>query len=299
MNFTVQSDKGLVLIDTGYYLFNRYFATLKWYRIVKKETIDIASLHTTDEFVDAFKTHIRNDLTKYATFPYIHKKFSGHLTKKKRPYQNKIIFCIDCPRAKIWRMRHYSSYKGTRKQSADMNMNMVTIFYEFMDSLNELSEAEAECMDICKASKDGLEADDIVYLMMKRLRQEGYKSPILVITNDNDFIQMVSMNAIVANTKGVHLQERVQHDPNVSIMLKILTGDTSDNIKGVPCIGNNMTLALEVGAMKEKERMAWIEEHGGVDSIRAYHLNKKLILLSKIPSPLVRGFHDKVTLKVI
>ena len=302
----MRNDQGLVLIDTGYYMFNRYFATLKWYRIVKKESVDVAHLHENEEFVNAFKGHVLGDIMKLAMYPYITKKYGPRLPQKNKKIRNKVIFCLDCPRAKIWRMTKYPQYKGTRKQAVDMNINIVGIFHAYVDGLIGGTEAfppqfpdAGKEMGLAKISMDGLEADDIVYLMLKRLRTEGYATPVLVMTNDNDFMQMVPMDAIVVNAKGVHLVERVNHDPTTSTMIKVLTGDVSDNIKPVPCIGANPNTALSVANMNEKSRLAWIKEHGGVPCTKAYTLNKKLILLNLIPQPLAQNFHASLVVKVI
>lgn len=291
----VKTNEGLVLIDTGYYLFNRYFATLKWYRIVTKAEVNIAELHTNEVFVNAFKTHVQTDITKFAMFPYLEKRFSPRLPQKNKKVRNKLIFCLDCKRSNIWRTQLYPQYKASRKQSTDMNMNIVGIFHDFVD---EMQAKRVGGIDITKLSLEGLEADDIVYFTIKNLRPR-YEQPILVITNDNDFIQMIPMNVAVVNMKGVYLAERALHkNPRVSHIMKVLLGDVSDHIKGVPCIKNNQ-LALMVAEMTEKERQKWISEYGSPSCTKAYKFNKKLITLSQIPKNLAQSFTEKYKFSVI
>ena len=293
----LHQDKGLVLIDSGYYMFNRYFASLKWYRIVNPgKDIDITALHENEEFITAFQTHIMNDILRYATFPYIDKKFKIAPIPKNKKIRNKIIFCVDCPRNTIWRMSRYPGYKATRKQVSDMNMNVICLLYEFIEK--QCAEPTVEGLDVAKLNVDKLEADDIVYLTLNQARIAGYLNKVLVITNDNDFLQLISLGATVVNAKGLHLQDRAEYDYMTCTTLKILLGDISDNIKAVPCIGSNTTLALQLAAMSEKNRQIWIKENSDLTSIKAYNLNKKLILLSVIPTTLAQTFTRKYAISV-
>jgi 5'-3' exonuclease len=197
-------------------------------------------------------------------------------------------------------MKIYPEYKQTRKQASDMNMNMVGIFHDYVDTLNGYDTGVGD-LDIVKLSVDNLEADDVVYLTLKTLRSVSYSDPVLVITNDNDFLQLISMKAIVTNMQGTLLSDRMlAEDSKTSIMLKVLMGDVSDNIKAVPCIGAAKKTALAVASMSERERQEWIVERtvgSGIRScIKAYKLNKKLILLSNIPKTLTQNFLEKYKL---
>jgi 5'-3' exonuclease len=300
MEIPIDIKNGIVIVDTGYYLFNRYFATLKWYRIVNKQPLDIPTLHEDPVFVDAFKAHIYSDISKLAMFPYLDRPFTPRLPKKNRRVRNKIIMCLDCKRSEIWRMKFYPEYKQTRKQASDMNMNMVGIFHDYVDTLNGYDTGVGD-LDIVKMSVDNLEADDVVYLTLKTLRSVSYSTPVLVITNDNDFLQLISMKAVVTNMQGTLLSDRMlAEDSKTSIMLKVLMGDVSDNIKAVPCIGAAKKTALAVASMSERDRQEWIVERtvgSGIRScIKAYKLNKKLIILSNIPKTLTQNFLEKYKL---
>jgi 5'-3' exonuclease len=295
----LHKNKGLVLVDTGYYLFNRYFATLKWYRIVTKESVDIEGLHENEAFTTAFRAHILADVMKYCLFPYNEKKLTPKtkVSKKVKHVRNKLIFCLDCPRSRIWRMQKYAQYKATRKLSTDMNMNIVPLFHSYIDSL--IASPPLTDMDIMKVGMDSLEADDIVYNTLKHIRKTVYESKVLVISNDNDFMQMIPMNVDVVNAKGEYLAERARYDADTMMMLKVLTGDTSDNIKPITCVGSNAATAMHLVEMSEKQRQEWIRAHGGAAGIKQYNLNKKLILLNKLPQNLGQAFALKYSITAI
>lgn len=295
-DITIMTNEGLVLIDTGYYMFHRYFASLIWFRIVKKdETVDVSELHNNSEFIDAFKGHIKADVLKFAMYPYFEKRFGPRLPLKNKRVRNRIMFCLDCKRSDIWRTKIYPQYKASRKHATDMNMNIVGVFYDYLE---ELMKELQETVSISKLSLDGLEADDVVYFTIKSLRPK-YEQPILVITNDNDFVQMVNLNVAVVNMKGVYLLERaIDQDPKINRIVKILMGDISDNIKAVPCIKSNRQVALSVAHMTEKDRHIWMKGHG-TECLRAYKLNKKLISLSLIPKNLAQTFAKKYKFTVV
>jgi 5'-3' exonuclease len=290
----LHQDKGLVLVDTGYYRFNRYFASLIWYRKVKKGAVDIASLHEDTEFMVAVRRHVLNDILCYATYPYQTKPFKKSPVPKNRKIRNKVIFCVDCPRASIWRMGYYKAYKGTRSQDEDVNMQALDMIYEYINE--QCISATIDGLDVMKLNAERLEADDVVYLTLNHARIAGYMPHVLVITNDNDFLQLVPapLRATVVNAKAVDLSARAHHDPATSTMLKVLLGDQSDNIKAVPGVGSEKQ-ALALTGMTETQRRSWIKEHA---DLRAYKLNKKLISLSAIPRHWAQKFTLKYTLTV-
>ena len=285
-------DKGLVLVDTGYYRFNRYFASLKWYRIVKKGEVDIQNLHEDVEFMTAVQGHILNDILRFATFAYLNKPFKISPVPKTKKIRNKVVFCVDCTRDSIWRMKHYKDYKGTRKAVADVNMKVVDMFYEYINM--HCVSPTVTGLDVMKLNAEHLEADDIVYLTLNQARIAGYKPQVLVITNDNDFLQLVPLRATVVNARALNLEHRAEFDPVTSTMIKVLLGDLSDNIKAVAGVGTK-TQAVALAALSEKERRSWIKEHG---DLKAYNLNKKLILLPMIPPRLAQSFTLKYAISV-
>jgi 5'-3' exonuclease len=272
---------GIVIVDTSYYFFNRYFATLKWFRISTKAEVDIENLHENEEFVTAFKKHVSKDIDKFATFPYQDRPFATRVPARNKRVRNKVLFCLDCKRSDIWRMQLYEEYKSTRKPMADLNLDILAIFHEYLDTLG-----------MCKLCADHLEADDIVYLTIKSLRT-FYERLILVISNDNDFLQLFSMNVAVFNMKYENLADRmlVASDPDTCLMLKILNGDTSDNIKPIPGITKSTSMTL--AKMSEEAREEYIHGLETKETVEMYNLNKKLISLSCIPKDLVCSFENK------
>ena len=84
----------IILIDNSYYIFNRYFATVRWFKQRQEDfEINHEDIIQNKEFIIAFIKHFEADIKK--------------LTKKFKTIKENIIFCIDCPRSTIWRNNIY------------------------------------------------------------------------------------------------------------------------------------------------------------------------------------------------
>jgi DNA polymerase-1 len=94
----------------------------------------------------------------------------------------------------------------------------------------------------------GYEADDLIGAFSRRLAQAGY--PVVMVTGDKDFVQLIGervsiwdpMKETSLDLQGVRDTFGVEPDRMVEVMG--LAGDTSDNIPGVPGIGQKTALEL-------------------------------------------------------
>ncbi|AWB44086.1 DNA polymerase I [Paenibacillus sp. CAA11] len=149
-----------------------------------------------------------------------------------------------------FRHEGYKEYKGGREKTPPELSEQFPLLRELLDSFG-ISHYELE----------GYEADDIIGAVSKRADEEGRQ--VLVVTGDKDMLQLVSDNVKVALTrKGVtevepygfpEIEERYGLKPEQITDLKGLMGDTSDNIPGVPGIGEKTALKLlhQFGSVEE------------------------------------------------
>jgi 5'-3' exonuclease len=255
------------LFDTSYYVFYRYFATLRWYgfQSTTPKDLDHSKLHENEEFIEAYKKHIQQDISK--------------LQKKWDIEKNNIIFCADCARADIWRMDIFPDYKGLRKVASSFNGNIFNVFYKYIESEN---------YNII--SGKNLEADDVVYLITQRIisPNNNFTKEIIIITNDNDYLQIKTTNIEIYNMMGKNISTRTNSTPENDLLKKILIGDVSDNIINI-CPKMGEKTAQKLIAMQETEREEWIDSKG---CRKQYELNKTLIDFRNIPKqysdPLVK-----------
>jgi len=134
----------------------------------------------------------------------------------------------------------YTGYKGTRK------IKRITNWSSF-DSLQEESESiENQLLRLIDYLKflpvnisviDKLEADDIIAYLAPKSNQS------IIISADQDFLQLVSENVTVYSPikKKYYTPEKVMEEfglyPQNFLSMKILLGDTSDNVPKVPKLG--------------------------------------------------------------
>ena len=261
MDIRFNSKKNIILIDNSYYIFNRYFATVRWFK-QRKEDYEIIhdKIIENKEFMIAFIKHFETDVKK--------------IISKFKTIKSNIIFCLDCPRCNIWRNSIYDKYKQSRVKKDNFNSDIFMIFEEYLNNNNYKT---------CKY--DNLEADDVVYLIQKKIKE---KINIIIITNDNYYIQMYSSNIKIINMQFKDISLRINFNPNTELLLKIIIGDKSDNI---PKIINGIKKegALKIAQMKEEERIDYLISINAYDN---YNLNKKLIDLNEIPINLINNFNE-------
>ncbi len=260
----VSSTKPIILIDKSYYIFNRYFATIAWYKRKLPEMIINEDIISNEEFILAFFRHFENDIKK--------------LLKKFKTIKTNIIFSGDCSRIDIWRNEIYDCYKSTRNKKTNFNNKIFAMFNQFICNHN---------YNYCDYDK--LEADDITYILQKYLK-ENSSSSIVIVTNDSDYLQMYDKNRItIINMQFKDLSLKMKNIPKVDLEFKIIFGDKGDNIPKIQK-GLNKEIAFKLATMEEEERNKYLEENNLIDK---YNLNKKLIDLEEIPKNLIIEFFNK------
>ena len=99
---------------------------------------------------------------------------------------------------------------------------------------------------------DGYEADDVLGTLSKQASQLGIET--LIVTGDNDMLQIVSPMIKVMSPRRsfsdtvTYDETEVQHKYNIGpkqlVDFKALTGDPSDNIPGIPSVGEKTAVKL-------------------------------------------------------
>lgn len=130
-------------------------------------------------------------------------------------------------------------YKGTRKQLPEELIAQFPIAREYLSASS-----------IYQYEQVGIEADDIIGSIAKQY--QDYE--VVVLTSDRDLLQLIdSRISVMLMKKGlsevelideIKLKEWMNITPNQIIDLKALMGDTADNIKGVPGIGEKTAQKL-------------------------------------------------------
>lgn len=167
-----------------------------------------------------------------------------------------------------FRMDHYEQYKGHRKPTPDELRPQFALAKEVLRAMN-----------IPVYELEGYEADDLIGTVTKLAEQEGYRT--LIVTGDRDALQLVSpQSEVLLTKKGIteldkynpeKVRERYGLTPEQIIDLKGLMGDSSDNIPGVPGVGEKTALKL----LHEFDSIENL--YANLDSLPANKLKEKLV----------------------
>lgn len=264
ININIVATKPVILIDQSYYIFNRYYATYNWYRRKTDEELDFENINENSEFILAFFRHFENDMKK--------------LLKKYKTVKSNVIFCIDCCRCDIWRNAIYPDYKMSRSKKTNFNSIVFILFKNYISNY-----------DYNYCEYNNLEADDVVYLIQKKIKDEFKDLQIVIITNDNDYLQMYDTNINIYNMQFKDLSLRIKNNPIIELEFKIIYGDKSDNIQKIQ-MGLNKNNAFKLAIMNYDDKLKYLLDNKILDN---YKLNKKLVDLSQIPENLTISFNNK------
>jgi DNA polymerase-1 len=167
-----------------------------------------------------------------------------------------------------FRHQTFSEYKGGRQKTPPELSEQFPFIQELLDAYG-----------VPRYELENYEADDIIGTLSRKAEKEGFT--IKVISGDKDLTQLSSPKTTVCITrKGItdieeytpeHIQEKYGLAPRQIIDMKGLMGDASDNIPGVPGIGEKTAIKLlkqfeslenllssidEVSGNKLKEKLA-------------------------------------------
>ncbi len=153
---------------------------------------------------------------------------------------DRLVVAFDL-KAPTFRHEEYDDYKANRKKMPDELVPQIKLLQETLDILK-----------IPMISEKGYEADDLLGTMAKDAEKEGYQ--VYIVTGDRDALQLVSDNIRVMYTRrGISdivlydiekVKEKYEMPPEKLIDMKGLMGDSSDNIPGVPGIGEKTAIKL-------------------------------------------------------
>ncbi|HEY7755268.1 MAG TPA: DNA polymerase I [Actinomycetota bacterium] len=169
------------------------------------------------------------------------------LLGEERPDLIAVAFDVGKPTA---RLEKYPEYKAGRRETPD----------EFRQQLGLITEV-LETLRIPMIRVEGHEADDAIATLAVRALSDGLE--VVIVTADRDFFQLVRPGITVFfNVKGISdirrydveaVTERFGLPPEKYLEYVALKGDTSDNIPGVPGVGEKTAsrLVQEFGSVEE------------------------------------------------
>ncbi|NGO45684.1 DNA polymerase I [Streptomyces ureilyticus] len=185
---------------------------------------------------------------------------------------------------KTWRSEEFTDYKANRSKTPDEFKGQVELICELLDAMH------AE-----RFAVEGFEADDVIATLATRAEAEGFE--VLIVTGDRDSFQLVSEHTTVLYpTKGVSELTRFTPDkvfekygltPAQYPDFAALRGDPSDNLPGIPGVGEKTAAKWinQFGSFAELvERVEEVKGKAGQnlrDHLEAVKLNRRLTELER------------------
>lgn len=263
----------LILIDTSYTSFYRFFATLRW---LSHSDPTLYHKYISDPIYDwGSNTKFMNTYTKM--YMESIKKLVGAKIYK----TSKLIFCMDSRLSSLWRTKIMKTYKASRPDLAQ-KYNFTPIFktskYELIPAL-----IKNDPKKIYKIYIDGAEADDIIAVICKYYKSTDINKKIYIVSGDSDFYQLGRSNVYFVNYKKKGVLEINESEAIMLLRYKVLKGDVTDNI---PSIFKNIIVKNKKNIIFNEELLkAFLAENKICKS--QYELNRKLIDFNYIPKKII------------
>ena len=196
-------------------------------------------------------------------------------------------------KAPTFRHKQYADYKAGRKKMPDELAQQLQPLKDLLDKFN-----------INRLEIEGYEADDLIGTVARLGEENDFK--VYIVTGDKDAIQLASHKTTTLITKkGVgeveeydydSVLERYEMTPTQFIDLKGLMGDKSDNIPGVPGVGEKTGIKL----LKQYSTIENLIEH--TDELKGsikkkIEENKDLALMSKELATIITNVPIEVKLE--
>ena len=172
-----------------------------------------------------------------------------------------------------FRHKIYEAYKGTRKGMPEELREQVPLMREMLDA-----------MGVKSVSLPGFEADDLLGTLARRSESRGMD--VTVLSGDRDLLQLATEKIMirlpktsrgkttVENFHADQVKEKYQVTPPQIIELKALMGDASDNIPGIPGVGEKTATKIisEFGSIENAyAHLEEVKPNKARESLRAHY----------------------------
>ena len=216
INNKLNKDLPILLIDTSYWLYYRFFALRNWYSRAYPENVrnnpnfNIEHNWLEDEvFIIKYKKLFIENIKKLC------KKFNTKLTN--------VVFCIDCPHNDIWRCSKTDNYKGGRLEShKKKQFNSFNLFSHIKRVFLPILQTNYNIKIISCAN---CEADDVIGYASVSLINRGFKQ-VYILATDNDYLQICNDKIHMINGNGNIISIKNYNNSNGGI-------DNIDDIAGI------------------------------------------------------------------
>lgn len=270
----INIDEDSLWIDNSYFIFYRYYATFNWLKKFQQIDIQACDVMENQMFIEKYSKLFERTIYD--------------LVKSTKVKWENVFIVKDSVRDTIWRNDYFNNYKGSRDDKLD-SFNKNIFKYTYNTLLVEMQKR----LKFNIINHDRLEADDVIALSKNYIRNVNPRVMIYIITNDNDYIQLLDDHTIIRNLQGKELKSRIEVSPEIYLKIKIISGDKSDNI---PCIMKKVGPKTAEKLVENDDNFIKFCEKNP-DAYIQYKLNKLLIDFTEIPIELKDAFLKRINIK--
>ncbi len=196
------------------------------------------------------------------------------ILEEEKPEYLTVAFDVHAP---TFRHKMYAEYKGTRKPMPEELRAQVPLIKEML-----------QAMGIQIVEQAGYEADDILGTIAKQAEVQGMNA--VIVSGDRDLLQLASevIKIRIPKTKktGTEIEDYTEKEvketygvtPEEFIDVKALMGDTSDNVPGVPGIGEKTATSIiaNFGSIENAyEHVEEIKPNRAKENLKEYYEQAK------------------------
>ena len=233
---------------------------------------------------------LNNDKGVYTNSVYGFTMMLNRIIEEEQPTHMLVAF--DAGKT-TFRHATYQEYKGGRQKTPNELSEQFPFIRELLD-----------CFQIKRYELENYEADDIIGTLSQQAEQDGFE--VKVISGDKDLTQLTSdQTTVMITKKGItemeeytpeHVREKYGLNPMQIIDLKGLMGDASDNIPGIPGVGEKTALKLLHQFETVEHLVQSVEEVSGQKLKEKINEHKDLAMISKNLATIMREAPVEVTL---
>ena len=211
----------------------------------------------------------------------------GYVHQHKEEYGPEVVIAVDGP--KPWRRDIFPAYKAKRRERKDdVDHSTTDLIYEYMDIIRKELEENFPYKVI---KLDGVEADDIIAVCIKKSVKKWFNTKYLIISSDKDF-QQLQKYPNVTQYSPVLKKFYETDSPQEYIYEHILRGDPGDGIPNFLSPDDTFINGIKSKPIMKKKLTGWIDTlmrgEDAKEFCNEYHLrnfqrNQRLIDFDFIP----------------
>ena len=212
----------------------------------------------------------------------------GHVHTHRAEYGEEVIIAVDGKHP--WRRDIFPHYKAKRREGREDD-NSSDIIYEYMDIIRKEIEENFPYKVI---KLDGVEADDIIAVVIKKSVKKWFNSKYLIISSDKDF-QQLQKYPNVSQYSPVLKRFYETDSPQEYIYEHILRGDPGDGVPNFLSPDDTFVNGIKSKPIMKKKLVGWVDTlMRGEDAkefcneyhYRNFQRNQRLIDFDFIPEDL-------------